>query len=143
MYEKYEHHLCQIHLRALCEWKRIQSKDNQPVVCGRWIHLTATLLGIGPEYRLQLQIDNITPQIIHHLVLVLHVTSGQLKANPPSKNISFLFPASQQLAYFHVKDMSGQGGQLSVSVIRHSNQDHHGTRGELVYSTNLDFTSIL
>ena len=94
MLQQFEEGMCRIHVYALNEWRRKTVGNHQAPVelaARKSVHTVAHLMGFGPRYCLQLQVVNVTDQVIDCLSLMFHVTKGQLQVDVPSEKFLFIF----------------------------------------------------
>ncbi len=154
MYENFESSLSRLELRAMEEWQRLSTSTSglgavvlpaaaapAPTNC---VHLTPKLHGSGPSYRLQLTIRNTTGRPISDLRLSLHCTGGKFSCTPWCRKIGSLMTSGHSRCLeFRVVDVTGQGGQLSLTVVQDGGS-HDAPKGvvlvgRVVYGAKLDF----
>jgi hypothetical protein len=146
MYQQFKEGICRIHLRALQEWKGLSnSGEAQPIVDPerRCVHLMAKLIGSAPRLVLKLLIQNISNKVIDSLAIMMNVTSGKLSLEQSYKKLFLLLPSAQEWVSVNVRDLTNQGGQISVVVSKLPSDDESISQivyGLIVYSVKIDIS---
>ena len=146
MFQHFEEGMSRIHVHALNEWRRTSLRSHQhstELTKRKGIHLVANLMGFGPQYCLQLQIVNITDEVIDCLTLLLHVTKGNLKVDMPLERLNFLFPSVLNRVSVPVHDVTGHGGHIVITATKNVAESSSGVRGITICSAQLELPPTL
>lgn len=146
MFQQFEEGMSRIHVYALNEWNRLSLRNHQrpaELTKRRGIHMVAHLMGFGPQYCLQLQVVNITDEVIDSLTLLLHVIKGNLKVDVPLEKLNFLFPSVLNRVSIPVQDVAGNGGHIIVTAIKNVAESFTEVRGVTICSAQLELPPTL
>ena len=105
--------------------------------------MVANLMGFGPQYCLQLQIVNITDEVIDCLTLLLHVVKGNLKVDVPLEQMNFLFPSVLNRVSITVYDVTGHGGHMVITATKNVAESISGVRAVIICSAQLELPPTL